>query len=431
VSSLSGISLIAAYARARRLDRLRSRAALEAVQRRWLADLTRYVTRKSAYYRHLAQKSFSEWPIVDKSTWMSRFDQMNTVGARLTEISSLALRAETTRDFSVVWKGYSVGLSTGTSGNRGLFLASRRESAHWAGTLLAKLMRGNVLARERIALILRAGAVLYENIGALRLRFKYFDQSRPWPELLESLRSYDPTILVAPASVLRLLAETDRRLQPTRVISVAEVLDDMDRQHIERRFSLCVEQIYQATEGLLGVSCEQGAVHLNEPYLLIEPEWQDAAHARFVPIITDLWRRSQPVIRYRLNDILRVRSNSCPCGRASLALAAIEGREDDILWLDGPSGAVAVFPDQLTRAIVGALPDIDDYAITELRRGRWQVSIRPAQEPSVQGLLQEALNTVTSRLGAAPATIVLAPLEVSRSNGKQRRVRGVKVACAS
>jgi hypothetical protein len=99
--------------------------------------------------------------------------------------------------------------------------------------------------------------------------------------------------------------------------------------------------------------------------------------------------------------------------------------------LDGPSGAVAVFPDQLTRAIVGALPDIDDYAITELRRGRWQVSIRPAQEPSVQRLLQEALNTVTSRLGAAPATIVLAPLEVSRSNGKQRRVRGVKVACAS
>jgi putative adenylate-forming enzyme len=431
MNRMSGISFICAFARARHLDRLRTREALEAIQQSWLARLTRYATRSSAYYRPLADKAFREWPVVDKLTWMSCFDQINTVGARLSEITSLALRAEATRDFSAVWKGYSFGLSTGTSGNRGLFLASRQESALWAGTLLAKLMRRSIFSQERIALILRAGAVLYENIGALRLQFRYFDQSRPWPELIDDLRSFNPTILVAPASALRLLAHTDRQLQPTRVISVAEVLDDLDRQHIERRFSVSVEQIYQATEGLLGISCEHGAVHINEPYLLVEPEWQDAAHTRFIPIITDLWRHSQPVIRYRLNDILRVGLNPCPCGRASLALAAIEGREDDVLWLDSAKGAVAVFPDQITRAIVGALPDIDDYQVAELRRGLWRVSIRPMHDPSAQQLLQEALNTVTGRLGANPATVLVSFLEATTSSGKQRRVRSADTACAS
>jgi putative adenylate-forming enzyme len=408
---------------------------LDAIQRRWLTELTRWVVRRSAFYASFADTPFEEWPVLDKRTWMSRFDDINTVGARLETIASLAQQAEVTRDFSATWHGHSVGLSTGTSGNRGLFLASPKESAEWAGTLLAKLMRRHLLARERIALVLRAGATLYENVGALRLRFRYFDQSRPWGELVDDLRSFDPTILVAPASALRLLARNDRALRPGRVVSVAEVLDDLDRRRIEERFKVGVEQIYQATEGLLGTSCEEGSVHLNEPYLLVEPEWQDSEHTRFIPIITDLRRRSQPVIRYRLNDILRMRTHPCPCGRASIALAAIEGREDDVLWLDGARGSVAVFPDLIARAIVGMLPDIEDYAVAELRRGVWSVGLRPLPTASCQPALQEAMNCLARRLGADPPTLVVSSLPavpVVPRAGKQRRVRSAKaVVCAS
>lgn len=434
----NGVLLLAAYARARRLNGLRSREALEAIQRRWLTELSRDVVSRSAFYAPFADAPFEEWPVIDKRTWMSRFNDINTVGAQVETIASLAQKAEVTRDFSASWRGYSVGLSTGTSGSRGLFLASPEESAEWAGTLLAKLMRRNLFARERIALVLRAGATLYENVGALRLQFRYFDQSRPWGELVDNLRAFDPTILVAPASALRLLARHDRVLHPGRVMSVAEVLDDLDRRRIEERFGVAVEQIYQATEGLLGTSCEHGSVHLNEPYVLVEPEWLDGEHTRFIPVITDLRRRSQPVIRYRLNDVLCVRTDPCPCGRVSMALAAIEGREDDVLWLDGALGSVPVFPDLIARAIVGVLPGIDDYVVVELRRGLWSVGLRPLPPAPCQTALQAAMKGLARRLGAYPPTLVasslpLAPaLETFARVSKQRRVRSAKaVACAS
>lgn len=431
----SGVALLAAYARARRLDRLTSREALKAIQRRWLTELKRDVVKRSAFYAPFADAPLKEWPAIDKCTWMSRFNDINTVGADLETIASIAHKAEATRDFSASWHGYSVGLSTGTSGSRGLFLASPRESAEWAGTLLAKLMRRNLFARERIALVLRAGATLYERVGALRLQFRYFDQSRPWGELVDDVRAFDPTILVASASALRLLARNDRVLRPGRVVSVAEVLDALDRRCIEERFEVGVEQIYQATEGLLGTTCEHGSVHLNEPYLFIEREWLDSEHTRFIPIITDLRRRSQPVIRYRLNDILRMRSDPCPCGRASMALAAIEGREDDVLWLDGVHGPVAVFPDLITRAIVGVLPDIDDYAVTEQRRGVWSIGVRPSPTASCEPALQEAMSGLARRLGADPPMLVVSSLPAITTltrAGKQRRVRSVKaMACAS
>ncbi len=51
-------------------------------------------------------------------------------------------------------------------------------------------------------------------------------------------------------------------------------------------------------------------MHLNEPYLLIEREWLDREQTRFTPIVTDLWRRAQPVVRYRLNDVLQVKQGA-------------------------------------------------------------------------------------------------------------------------
>ncbi len=93
---------------------------------------------------------------------------------------------------------------------------------------------------------------------------------------------------------------------------MAEVLDPLDRQRIEAAFAVRVEQIYQATEGFLGATCEHGVIHLNEEFLIVEREWVDEARTRFVPVITDLYRSSQPIIRYRLNDVLVPRRGRLP-----------------------------------------------------------------------------------------------------------------------
>jgi putative adenylate-forming enzyme len=424
-------TLVGAFVRGRHIDRISEVATIQSLQHRWLTRLLRNVSAQSVYYRPFAHLPLESWPILDKAIWMERFDDINTVGARLDELMELALQSEQTRNFSTTWRGLTVGLSTGTSGHRGLFLVSQREKAMWAGALLATLLDRSIFARERIALVLRAGSTLYDRISALRLQFRFVDQAQHWETITNVLSSFEPTVLVAPARVLRLLADSGYAGRPRRLISVAEVLDDIDRSKIEAVFGVPVEQIYQATEGLLGSTCDQGTMHLKEPYILVEKEWLDAEHTRFVPIVTDLWRTAQPVIRYRMNDVLRTRPH-CACGRAAMAIDAIEGRIDDVLWLEGLRAPVPVFPDLLSRAIVAALPGLADYEVLEQTRGRWRIGLRPLPAKDDQIRFERQCSAMLERLGAHPPQIEMVALLPAFVVGKQRRVRGAaRIACRS
>ena len=91
---------------------------------------------------------------------------------------------------------------------------------------------------------------------------------------------------------------------PKKIISVAEVLEDIDRDFISATFKQTVHQVYQCTEGFLATTCKQGTLHMNEDLVHIEKEYLDQEKGIFVPIITDFMRKTQPIIRYRLNDIL-------------------------------------------------------------------------------------------------------------------------------
>ena len=121
------------------------------------------------------------------------------------------------------------------------------------------------------------------------------------------------------------------RHTPQKIISVAEVLEPQVKTRIEQRFGTPVHQIYQCTEGFLAHTCAHGNLHLNEDMVYIEKDWIDRESGRFAPIITDFNRKSQPVIRYRLDDVLISDDAPCPCGSAFARISAIEGRCDDIL----------------------------------------------------------------------------------------------------
>jgi len=88
-------------------------------------------------------------------------------------------------------------------------------------------------------------------------------------------------------------------INPKKIVSVAEVLEEEDEALISKRFSQKVHQIYQCTEGFLAHTCVEGNLHLNEDRVYIEKEFLDEESGRFSPIITDFFRSSQPVIRYR------------------------------------------------------------------------------------------------------------------------------------
>jgi putative adenylate-forming enzyme len=99
----------------------------------------------------------------------------------------------------------------------------------------------------------------------------------------------------------------------------------------------------------------------------VEKEYLD--DRRFIPIITDFTRTSQPIIRYRLNDILVERKEPCPCGSCFTALERIEGREDDVFVFDGKNNEkVNVFPDFIRRLVL-FIGEVSDYRIVQEENG--------------------------------------------------------------
>jgi phenylacetate-coenzyme A ligase PaaK-like adenylate-forming protein len=130
--------------------------------------------------------------------------------------------------------------------------------------------------------------------------------------------------------------------------------------------------------------------------------------------------------------VLRVKREPCACGRAALAIEAIDGRLDDLLWLDSERGAVCVFPDLLTREVAMAVQQLDDYRITELARGRWHIALRPLPAEPARRQLSDRLRALALRLGAAAPEIELGEFESQPLMQKQRRVQALRHSpCAS
>ena len=359
------------FIRARYLQRFRTRKALRRYQKQRVLGQLAYLKEHSPYFKGLSVHSFEDFkklPLMNKQFMMEHFNALNCVGIDRDEALSLAIDSEKQREFSEKLGGISVGLSSGTSGARGLFLVSDRERALWAGTVLAKFLPKGRLFGHRIAFFLRADNNLYETIDSKLIRFRYFDLLKDMTENLSELAAYRPSLLVAPPSVLLDIARAMEcgalRINPEKVISVAEVLRAEDAAYLKAQFGLqVIHQAYQCTEGFLGYVCECGNFHLNEELVLIEREYLD--ERRFVPIVTDFTRQSQPIVRYRLNDILVEKRGHCPCGNPASLIQYIEGREDDIFYFAGiHRNEVDVFPDFISRCVIYA-EGVKNYKVVQ------------------------------------------------------------------
>lgn len=124
----------------------------------------------------------------------------------------------------------------------------------WAAGVLAKVLPDDLFAKERVALFLRADNNLYQSVNNRWLSLDFYDLLAPFQAQLKLLQQRAPTIIVAPAQVLRALAlevmAGELTLKVKKVISVAEVLEPQDRELLRNVFHN-VGEIYQATEGFL------------------------------------------------------------------------------------------------------------------------------------------------------------------------------------
>lgn len=379
---------------------------------RWLKD----GVAKVDYYRNHDISSLKKLPIVDKQTMMNAFEAFNQP----------RIKAETIRTLLQEQKqipGYTIGMSTGTSGNRTLYIISEKERFQWLGVILAKLLPSYPRTRARIAVALPTATPLYQSANHLwRLKLQFFDLNKGLGEVAADLSAYQPDTLIAPPHLLAYLADNNVKLPLKRIFSGAEVLDPCDREKINAHFGVALKEIYMASEGLLATPCSHGKLHLCEDvmHFSFEPVGNDGL---VTPIITDFVRRTEIMARYRMNDILRLSNTPCPCGSPLQVVEEVIGRMDDVFPLKSRSGQIIpLTPDIMRNTVLDASPAIQDFRLLYETDGTIRLALPADIDNADAQKAQKALSALLKKLNVeAPIHLELKKL-TSPQKGKLRRI---------
>lgn len=380
------IRLLLRRARLRRRDRWDA-ARIARHQDRALRRLRHAAYAGSEFYRRhhagLQDAPLSRLPTVTKAQLMANFDQaVTSPGLRLADLEEhlLAIVAAGA-DPALPWRGrWWTGATAGTTGRRGIFAWNRSE---WA-TVLASYARVNDWAGVpvtfprpvRVAVVAsRAPTHQSAMVGAaLRSRFVptlRLDAADQPVRAVAALNRFQPLVLVGYPSALRPLAAEQRAgrlaIRPRSVVSASEVLDERAAAEITAAWGTPPVDVYAATEtAVIASPCRFNTRHVYEDLVIVEPVNEagmpvppGTVGARI--LVTVLFSRTLPLIRYELTDRVAVDGRGCPCGRSFARLTAVEGREEDVLMLPGAAGEVRIHPNLFHHAL-------DDMTI-----GGWQV----------------------------------------------------------
>ena len=291
-------------------------------------------------------------------------------------------------------------IATGVStGRRGLFVFDQAEWLHVCSLLLRGIQGTGMtprLPRPRLASIMAPDAKhmtwrVTQSMGNGPYRRLALPVTDPLPGLVRALNDFRPDYLAAYPSVASLLAleQLDGRLRiaPTRVTTSSEVCTPEMRGHIRAAWDVEPHEIYGATDGLWGSTCAHHNLHFAEDFTIVEVEDERL-------LITNLFMRTQPIIRYEITDIVRVDDAPCPCGSPFRTIRAVEGRSDDILRF----GDVALHPIHL-RSPMARLGGVRQYQIVQRGEGL-QVLVVP-RNGDVRDEVRDAMARALADAGVA------------------------------
>lgn len=168
-------------------------------------------------------------------------------------------------------------------------------------------------------------------------------------------------------------------------------------------------------------------------------ELEDAGGGLVSPIITDFSRTTQIMLRYRMNDLLRMADGAdrhlCPCGSPLRVVDEVVGRMDDVFHLDARGGAekgrekgvVEIMPDVLRNTMVDCDRRIEDFRIVQTASDAVTLRLDASVPAHVEPRLRERFAALFARHGCAvDLTVQFAHLEPPRHgklrHGKLRRV---------
>jgi len=356
-----------------------TRSQLEASQADGLKQLRAYAYAHSPFYqkfhRGLMDRPLNELPILTKAMLMENFDELVTDPAiRLDKVREFAAGDADQRLFL---NRYRVTATSGSSGHPGFFLFDQPE---WT-TIIASFARGqewsgakvNLFRRRRMATVASISpwhmssqvAVTVKTPSTASMRIA---ASLPLANIVRELNAWQPDLLIAYASMSRILADEQLagrlHVAPEKVFTSSEVLTDATRRRVKAAWGEEPFNQYGATE-TADIAAEYKdcrRMHIFEDLLLVEVvdhQYRPVPHGEFGTkmLVTTLFSRTQPLIRYEINDSVRLSAEPCSiCGLPFAFIEGIQGRVEDALTMPSAKGGQMLIQPLVFNRVMDILP---------------------------------------------------------------------------
>lgn len=342
-----------------KVNELRSRRSVEAMQQRKFRRLLTRLSADSPYYRRLMRERgislsaprLEDFPVLTKEMLMEHFDEIVT-SRELTRARVEEFLAQSRDPRDLMDGRFVIVHTSGTSGTVG-FCAYTREEWLFGWTALARATGLGVPKRVAFLAAVEghfagvslavASSWLPRSFLPLRrlIRTRLFDINAPWKETLAQLNDYRPTVLASYGSALRELALAQRegtlRLKPERIVCGGDSFSRRDQAEASGVFGAPVYNLYAATETMIiGLGApESEEIVLFEDDLIVETGEDHI-------LVTNLFNSTTPLIRYVIPDSLlpaevpaETGGRLCPGFRR---IAGIVGRKEEKLLLVNDDG---------------------------------------------------------------------------------------------
>ncbi len=414
------------------------------LQQQRLRSLVEFARENSPYYEKLYRGiqqnwSLSDLPPVNKRELMSHFDEWVTDrDVKLADVQTFMQNLDNVgRKFRKRWLVFS---TSGSTGNPLISLADNTTNNVMGGinttrafaqkdTLKKLCVRGG----KSIGVFATGG--FYLSNGTIRSRLLTMPWKKrqmalssallPIPEIVSQLNDFQPAMLGGYPSHLELLIEeqTSGRLHisPVVIMTGGEYLSGDVRRQLSETFGCAVQTSYSCTEGgTIANECAEGHFHINEDWVIVEPV---DAENRPVPdgvradkiLLTNLFHYTQPFIRYEVTDRVVRHSEACPCGNPAPWLT-LEGRNDDVLLLNGTAGKVKIAPLSVY-AVLKEIHGIRRFQLLSRPENRLELRLEPAEGTN----LTDAFEHARKALGAYLASQGVADVSITLSAEQPRQ----------
>jgi putative adenylate-forming enzyme len=339
---------------------------IEAYQAIQLSALRAHAYSRSGFYRRFHSgfetKPLHELPVLTKAALMSSFDDLVT--DQEVRLPNVQIHLDHLRGDDLFLGKYRVTRTAGSTGKPGIFLSNPMEWANiiasygraqeWAGTF-AGITRRTRLAVVSSRVPSHQSSRVGTSVDSPFISVRRFDSTERLATIVDGLNTWQPHNLIAYASIARTLAEEQLagrlRISPRAVMSASEVLTEESRHTIQRAWNCQPFDVYAATETAgIASECSRHRLHLFQDLVITEVVDEKNRH---VPsgefgaklLVTVLFSRTQPLIRYEISDRVMKSDDRCDCGIEFALLGGIEGRAEDILDLPARSGgSVRIHP---------------------------------------------------------------------------------------